>query len=88
MTGRLAADDAEIGIDKSGLIALANPEAEELFGYTQRELIDKPINLLVPKASRTSPGGRRARKVKGQPNVQLAKQPHWRAGERMDRSFR
>jgi PAS domain S-box-containing protein len=73
MTEGLTADDAEIGIDKSGLIALVNPEAEELFGYTQRELIDKPLDLLVPKASRRSPGGHRPRKVKGQPNVQLTK---------------
>ncbi len=71
-TGRIAGDGAAVGVDESGLIALVNPKAEELFGYTQRELIDKPIELIVPKASRTSSGGRRARQVKGQPNIQVA----------------
>ncbi len=68
-----AGDDAAVGVDKSGLIALVNPEAEELFGYTRRELIDQPIDLLVPNALRKGAGRTRARKVKGQPNLQVAK---------------
>ncbi len=66
-------DDAAVGVDKSGLIALVNPEAEELFGYTRRELIDQPIDVLVPQLSRDGPAPHSARRVKRKPNVQVAK---------------
>jgi PAS domain S-box-containing protein len=45
-----AADDAAVGVDRGGLIALVNPKAEELFGYTRSELIDHPVDMLVPQA--------------------------------------
>jgi PAS domain S-box-containing protein len=44
-----AAEDAAVGVDRGGHIALVNTEAEELFGYTRRELIDQPVDLLVPR---------------------------------------
>ena len=44
-------DDAAIGVDPGGLIALVNPQAEDLFGFTRAELIDKPIELIVPQTA-------------------------------------
>ena len=43
-----AAEDAAVGVDRTGHIALVNSEAEELFGYTRTELIDQPLDMLVP----------------------------------------
>ena len=42
-----AAADAAVGVNRAGLIARVNPEAEELFGYTRTELIDHPMEMLV-----------------------------------------
>jgi PAS domain S-box-containing protein len=66
-------DDAVVGVDKSGLIALVNPEAEELFGYARREMIDQPVDMLVPQLSRDAPDPRSARRAKRKPNAQVAK---------------
>lgn len=35
--------------DGSGTIVLANPSAEQIFGYDSHELIGKPIEVLIPK---------------------------------------
>jgi PAS domain S-box-containing protein len=43
-----ATGDAAVAVDGGGLIALVNAEAEALFGYTSRELIDQPVGMLVP----------------------------------------
>jgi PAS domain S-box-containing protein len=43
-----AVEDAAMGVDRGGHIALVNTEAEELFGYTRTELIDQPVDMLVP----------------------------------------
>jgi hypothetical protein len=67
-----AAEDAAVGVDSGGLIALVNPEAEALFGYTRRELIDQPVDLLVPQASRGGSRRRSPRKAAGKANIQLA----------------
>ena len=43
--------DASIGIvvvDKKGYIQLINPFALDLFGYSNRELIGKKIEVLIP----------------------------------------
>ncbi len=45
--------DAIFVTDGQGLIRRANPRAAELFGYTQDELVDKPIELLVPERFRS-----------------------------------
>lgn len=43
-----AAPDAMIVADHTGKIALANAVTEDLFGYTQDELIGRPIEILIP----------------------------------------
>lgn len=40
--------DAMIVVNDKGLIQLVNLRAELLFGYSRKELFDKPIEVLVP----------------------------------------
>ncbi|MGH7814080.1 MAG: sensor histidine kinase [Candidatus Binataceae bacterium] len=40
--------DAMVIVDNGGRIVLANARAEELFGYSRAELLDNPIELLIP----------------------------------------
>jgi PAS domain S-box-containing protein len=47
-----AAPDAILLINKMGRIVLANEEAERLFGYAQQELLDAPVEILVPERLR------------------------------------
>ena len=44
-----AASEGLLVVDCSGHILEANPRAEELFGYSQEELVGHPIEPLVPK---------------------------------------
>jgi PAS domain S-box-containing protein len=46
-----AAGDAAVGVDSGGVIELVNSQAEELFGYTRAELIDQPVDVLIPQAA-------------------------------------
>jgi len=66
-----AAEDAAVGVDRGGLIALVNPEAEELFGYTRSELIDHPVDMLVPQPFSDAAAHGRSRHDRHQPNRQL-----------------
>jgi PAS domain S-box-containing protein len=43
-----AAPDAILGVDAHGRIVLANGRAEQLFGYPMGELLNQPIEMLVP----------------------------------------
>lgn len=47
-----AAPDAMIISDQRGRIVIANKQAEVLFGYSRDELLDQPVEILVPGASR------------------------------------
>jgi PAS domain S-box-containing protein len=54
------APDAVVGVGPSGLIALANQQAEALFGYTRDELIGHSVEALVPERFRDAHPGHRA----------------------------
>lgn len=47
-----AAPDAIVVVDASARIVLVNAQAEKLFGYRSRDLLGKPIEILVPEAAR------------------------------------
>ncbi|GAA1026383.1 PAS domain-containing hybrid sensor histidine kinase/response regulator [Virgisporangium ochraceum] len=47
-----AAPDAIVGVDRAGLIVMANAQAVRLFGYRRDDLIGRPIEILVPEAAR------------------------------------
>ncbi len=49
-----AAPDAMVCVRTDGRIAFANARAEQLFGYTQRQLIGSPIEMLMPEALRAA----------------------------------
>src|SRR6202521_725769 len=66
-----AADDAAVGVDPGGNIALANPQAEKLFGYVHGELIDQPIDALVPQTSRGDPAGHASGRMGDEENRQV-----------------
>jgi PAS domain S-box-containing protein len=55
-----AMPDATVVVDKDGKIVLVNAGAETMFGYTRNELLGKPVDMLVPEASRATHGGHRA----------------------------
>jgi len=42
------APSAVVIVDGEGLILLANTQAEALFGYTARELLGQPVEMLIP----------------------------------------
>ncbi|MBT3344027.1 MAG: PAS domain S-box protein, partial [Gemmatimonadetes bacterium] len=46
------APDAVIVVDGDGHIVLANAQAERTFGYRREELLDQPIEILVPERFR------------------------------------
>lgn len=54
-TTRMVLEAAPIGIvavDAGGRIVLANRSAQHLFGYTEAELIEQPLTMLIPEESR------------------------------------
>jgi two-component system, cell cycle sensor histidine kinase and response regulator CckA len=60
-TGLLeAAPDAMVCVDGDGRIAVANAQAERLFGYAREELIGQPVEMLVPDEARQVHPGHRA----------------------------
>ena len=53
--------DALFVIDQTGRIALANVQAETLFGYDRSELIGQPVEMLIPPRFAAPHAGHRAR---------------------------
>jgi PAS domain S-box-containing protein len=47
------APDATVVADANGRIRVVNHQTEELFGYSEDELLDQPIELLIPKRLHT-----------------------------------
>ncbi|HWW09225.1 MAG TPA: PAS domain S-box protein [Candidatus Acidoferrales bacterium] len=66
-----SADDAAVGVDPGGNIALANPQAEKLFGYVHGELIDQPVDTLVPQVARDTVVRRRRKPNGDEANRQI-----------------
>jgi PAS domain S-box-containing protein len=54
-----AAPDAIVIVDKEGKIVLVNAQTESLFGYGRRELLDQPVEMLVPQRFRGGHPGHR-----------------------------
>jgi protein-histidine pros-kinase len=44
-----AAPDAMVIVDRRGRIVLINSQTEKLFGYTRDELLEQPVEILVPE---------------------------------------
>lgn len=44
-----AAPNAMLIVDKRGRITLANAQAEKLFGYSKAELLEQPVEMLLPE---------------------------------------
>src|SRR5664280_360739 len=44
-----AVPDALVGMDRAGVIRFVNHQTESLFGYGRDELVDQPIQTLVPE---------------------------------------
>lgn len=47
-----AAPDGFLVTDEHGVIMLANPKVEEIFGYQAEELVGQPVEILVPQSVR------------------------------------
>ena len=48
-----AAPDAMVIVNRDGLIALVNAQTEKVFGYSRSELLDQPVEMLIPGTFRT-----------------------------------
>jgi len=51
-----ASPDPTILVDSEGRITLANPQTEAVFGYRQEELLDQPVEVLMPERFRAGHG--------------------------------
>jgi len=49
-----AAPDAMVIVDRSGRMLLVNAQTESMFGYTRQELLDQPVEILIPEHFRHS----------------------------------
>jgi two-component system, cell cycle sensor histidine kinase and response regulator CckA len=54
-----SAPDAMVIVDKAGTILLVNSQTERLFGYSRKELLGQPVDLLVPQRFRSQHPGHR-----------------------------
>ncbi|MBA2956596.1 PAS domain S-box protein [Nocardioides sp. MAH-18] len=46
--------DGNVIVDGDGRIVMANDQVEALFGYREEELVDRPVEVLVPEAARAT----------------------------------
>ncbi len=49
-----AAPDAILEVDSGGRIVRANATVEDLFGYSSSELLNQPVERLIPEEARAS----------------------------------
>jgi PAS domain S-box-containing protein len=61
------APDALIIVSTTGLILYANKQAESIFGYHQEELVDRPVEVLLPAHVRDQHVGDRQEYVENRP---------------------
>src|SRR5258706_102562 len=54
-----AAPDAIVIVNKDGRIVLVNAQTQKLFGYEREELLDQPVEMLVPQRFRGAHPGHR-----------------------------
>ncbi|HEY6173053.1 MAG TPA: PAS domain S-box protein [Kofleriaceae bacterium] len=54
-----AAPDAIVIVDATGRIVLVNARTEALFGYSRRELLERPVEILIPERFRELHPGHR-----------------------------
>jgi PAS domain S-box-containing protein len=54
-----SAPTAMVMIDAGGAIVLVNAQTEKLFGYAREELLDQPVEMLIPKRFRAAHPGLR-----------------------------
>jgi PAS domain S-box-containing protein len=52
-------------VDASGTITLVNAQSEKLFGHKRKELLGKPVEILMPDRFRTNHLGHREQYAKG-----------------------
>jgi PAS domain S-box-containing protein len=55
-----SAPDAMVIVDQTGKIVLVNAQTEQLFGYTREELLNQPVEVLVPGRLRAGHSRHRA----------------------------
>lgn len=63
-----AAPDAIVIVDQQARIVIVNQQAEQLFGYEQQQLLDQPIELLLPEQQRAAHAAHRQHYV-GDPHT-------------------
>jgi len=78
--------DAIVGVDQDGAIVLVNARAASLFGFERAQIIDKPLELLLPGYSRDTTRPQSAAQGGDPPTCQVATVTKL-AARRKDRSL-